>query len=117
MVKKSQGRKMSEEDMYDWMVMPDSYFAAALLCCEALLHSGRPPDIATRRILGNKAFTNFRSPHKNYELIRPLVFNFKQGIELYVKGLAGMLVGEYIFNHDIRDIFEQAIQLDTTSPE
>ena len=56
-----------------------------------------------------------RTSHQDYELIRPLVFNFKQGIELYVKGLAGLFVGEYAFCHDIREIFEQGIQRAKTS--
>ena len=104
---KNKSDKIKKEDGYDWMVMPDSYFATALLCCETLLRSNINPDAG--------AFKGFSSEHPNYELIRPLVFNFKQGIELYVKGLAGLFVGEYAFCHDIREIFEQGIQRAKTS--
>ena len=82
---KNKSDKIKKEDGYDWMVMPDSYFATALLCCETLLRSNINLDAG--------AFKGFSSEHPNYELIRPLVFNFKQGIELYVKGLAGLFIG------------------------
>lgn len=102
---------IKKEDKYDWMVMPDSYFATALLCCEELVGSDNSLDIGARKIIDSSAFKEFRSHHGNYELIRPLVFNFKQGIELYIKGLAGLFVGEYEFCHDLREIFEQGIKL------
>lgn len=103
--------KIKPGDKYDWMVMPDSYFAAALLCCDALLQSENNFDTNARQIMDCGVFKNFRSCHSNYELVRPLVFNFKQGIELYIKGIAGMFMGEYVHCHDIRDIFEHSIQL------
>lgn len=112
---KNKSEKIKKGDGYDWMVMPDSYFATALLCCEVLLPSKNRFDIGARQIFDSSAFSNFSSHHPNYELIRPLIFNFKQGIELYVKGLAGLFVGEYAFCHDIREIFEQGIQRAKTS--
>ena len=108
---KSKPVKIKKEDRYDWMVMPDSYLATALLCCNVLLNSQNNFYTFARQILGSSAFKDFRSHHPNYELIRPLIFNFKQGIELYIKGLAGLFVGEYEFCHDIREIFEQGIRL------
>ncbi len=107
---KNKSTKIKKDDGYDWMVMPDSYFATAILCCDVLLHSQHNLDIGARKILDSTAFKEFRSHHPNYQLIRPLIFNFKQGIELYIKGLAGMFVGEYEFCHDLREIFEQGIQ-------
>jgi len=103
-------QKQKKEDGYDWMVMPDAYFATALLLCDNLLKSQHTLGNG-RKIIDNSIFKKyFRSPHYNHEVIRPLVFNFKQGIELYVKGLAGYHSEEYLFSHDIREIFEEVVQ-------
>jgi len=101
-----------ENDGYDWAVMPDTYFAASFLCCDALLNSSFNLDIGARKIIGNSTFKKygFRSSHPDYQLIYPLIFNFKQGIELYLKGLSGMSVGEVLMIHDIREVFETIIQ-------
>lgn len=114
-MEKNKFKKIKQGDKYDWMVMPDSYFAAALLCCDTLVHSENNLNTNARQIMDSSAFKEFRSRHSNCELIRPIIFNFKQGIELYVKGIAGMLAGEYAYCHDIRDIFEHGIQLAKTS--
>jgi len=50
---------------YDWAVMPDIYIASALLLCEQMV-SGK----VIERL-------RLRSSHPDYELIFPLIFNFK----------------------------------------
>lgn len=78
---------------YDWAIMPDSYFATALLINEQLLEHTN--DFYTP--IGNEIFKTlgFSSGHPNYELALPMIFNFKHGIELGIKYLGIIDYGEY----------------------
>lgn len=85
---------------YNWAVACDAYLAVALIICDDLLQ------IKSDNIFSN---LNFRSAHPNYELILPMIFNFKHGIELYLKNFSINSVDFYIQNHDIRELFEDII--------
>ena len=81
---------------YNWMVLPDTYLAMALLGCN--------------NYTGIFKKLRLRSTHPDYEFIYPIVFNFKQGIELYIKGL-GIIDehGEYDGMHDIKYLIDSNI--------
>src|SRR5437868_1070285 len=88
---------------YEWLVMPDSYFAISLVLCRKIPAWQFPQDIVN----GSDIFTElgFRSGHPNYELIYPIIFNLKHGIELYLKGLGNIDHGEYQHEHDLKRLF------------
>lgn len=90
-------KKANPDEHYDWIVSPDSFLAIALLGCNSY------PGIFKE--LG------FRSHHPDTEFIYPIIFNFKQGIELYIKGL-GIIDyhEEYEGKHDIKFLIEKNIE-------
>jgi len=96
-----------QDKQYDWMVLPEIYFAFSRLCCEKILKSKNIEFSSS--ILKE---LNFKSPHANYELIFPIVHNFKHGIELYLKGLGNYKFGIYRQSHDLKGLFEFIIEKD-----
>lgn len=101
--KKSKVINSNEDELYDWLVMPDTYLATALLICRKIPVWLFPHDIVGRSSVFREL--HFKSHHSDYELIHPIIFNFKHGIELYIKGLGNLAYGEYINNHDLKALF------------
>lgn len=87
---------------YDWAIMPNSYIATALLLNEQLLKYTNDFNIP----IGSEIFKmlKFSSSHPNYELVLPMVFNFKHGIELSVKYLGVVDYGKYQNCHDLKEL-------------
>jgi hypothetical protein len=82
---------------YDWIVDGDAYLAIALLACKHF----------------RTAFADleFRSTHPFHELLYPIVFNFKQGLEIYIKGLGAIDAhGEYTFSHDLKLLIDENVK-------
>jgi HEPN domain-containing protein len=96
-----------QNKQYDWIVLPEIYFAISRLCCEKILRSKGVE--FSNSILKE---LNFKSPHANYELIFPIVYNFKHGIELYLKGLGNYKFGVYKQSHDLKELFDFIINKD-----
>ncbi len=94
------------EKHYDWIVQPDCFFALALLGCDSMLDS----ESINGELIGNSVFKKLglSSSHPNYELIYSVVYNFKHGVELHIKGLGNMDHGEYVNKHDLKSLFEFA---------
>lgn len=97
-------QKAKSNKHYDWAIMPDLYIATALLLLEQII-----PDIPNKVDFSSNVIEGIglRSHHPNYELILPLVFNFKHGIELYIKTLGIIDCGAYQKIHDFKELFEE----------
>lgn len=91
-----------EEKHYNWMIMPDLFLATALLLCKNL-KQGLSKFSASIANISNKV--GLRSSHPDYEYIIPAIFNFKQGIELYIKALGVINFNEYREKHDFIELF------------
>lgn len=72
-----------ERHLYDWAVMPDAHFASTIILCNELLptlnkfYSGNLfPDLG---LFGD---------HPSYELFKPIIYNMRHAIELYLKYFA-----------------------------
>lgn len=92
--------KAKSNKHYDWEVMADIYITTALLLAEQLPHENFYNSPET----GSEVTTRLglHSAHPNYELILPLIYNFKHGVELYIKALGIIDFGEYDGNHDFK---------------
>jgi HEPN domain-containing protein len=61
--------------------------------------------------------TGARSKHSSYEFLYPIIFNFKHGLELYIKGLGAVdSHGEYDGNHDLRKLLEENVKKSIGTP-
>jgi len=79
--------KNSVEKRYDWLMGADMYMAACIILCEEMLltfSSSFPVLNITKRIDKQVGFT---SANPDDEMLLPAVFNFKHGLELYLKVL------------------------------
>lgn len=86
--------------------MPDAYLATALTLCN-LAKKNSSYYMSKNGEEGNVfGALRFASSHPNYELVYPIIYNFKHGIELYLKGLSNIDFGKYKGVHDIKIIFE-----------
>ncbi|MFA5248558.1 MAG: HEPN domain-containing protein [Patescibacteria group bacterium] len=91
-----------QEKRYNWMIMPDLFLATALLLCKNLKPSLNEFSSSSANISKE---VGLRSSHPDYEYIIPAVFNFKQGIELYVKALVVINFNKYREKHDFVELF------------
>lgn len=102
-------QKSNKKKRYHWLVMPQAYLANALYTAQEICPRSNflsQSDLSgTECSLFNKL--GFRSGHSNYELIWPIIFNFKQGIELWLKGLSNINIhSKYGSSHDLKVLFE-----------
>src|SRR3990167_5971351 len=94
---------------YEWLVIPQSYFQSALMNArilrEKLSHfaitKNSPLDFCLQKIYGNY-------PQDCAYLAFPIIFNFKHGIEIYLKSIAGMENSEFYRDHDLLKLLENA---------
>lgn len=85
------------------MVSPDAYIATALHLCQQINLNGDSENI----VMDSSFFRGLtRSSHPNYELIFPIIFNLKHGIELYLKGLGCIDHHSYRTIHDFHELFD-----------
>lgn len=107
--------KSDPKKIYDWTVCPDAFLAVALVMANKIPYWLLPKDV----LQGSEVFRElrFRSSHANYELIRPIIFNFKQGIELYIKGLGNVVHGEYVASHDLKQLFDVVVEKAGRDPQ
>ena len=102
-------QKSSKKKRYYWLVIPQAYLANALyiaqeICPRSDFLSQSDLDDTKRNIFKK---LGFRSGHPNYELIWPIIFNFKQGIELWLKGLGNINIhNHYRASHDLKVLFD-----------
>lgn len=91
---------------YDWAIMGDLYFSVSFLLCDELLKYSTMADHVhcSNEILKSQ---EFHSAHANYNLIYPLIYNFKHGIEVSFKTISVLITGKNIWGHDLRKILEE----------
>ena len=105
MVKES----FKKEREYEWLVISQSYFQGALMNARILreklsnfaITEDSPLDFCLKKIYGNY-------PQDCEYLIFPIIFNFKHGIEIYLKAIAGMENSEFYRDHDLLKLLENA---------
>lgn len=102
MIKKISFNKNRE---YEWLVISQSYFQCALMNARML-----------RRELGDFSIDN-NSPLKEIYgdypqspdyLIFPVIFNFKHGIEIYLKSIIGMSNADFNKEHNLVNLLKES---------
>jgi hypothetical protein len=94
---------------YDWLIISQSYFQSALMCARILhkqldglaVAEGSPEEFCQKEIYG-------KYPQDPVYLIFPILFNFKHGIELYLKAIIGMANNEFPKDHNSRELLEKS---------
>ena len=94
---------------YEWLVISQSYFQCALMNARILKEKLRnfaitessPLDFCLKKIYGDY-------PQEHAYLIFPIIFNFKHGIEIYLKSIIGIKNSEFDKNHNLLDLLETA---------
>jgi hypothetical protein len=88
---------------YEWLIIAQSYFQVALIGARILQEkiNGYTETKNLKKIWGNYS----QSPRY---LFFPLVFNFKHGIEIYLKSIIGMSNKEFPKSHDLMYLFSKA---------
>lgn len=94
---------------YEWLVISQSYFQCALMNARILKEELRnfaitedsPLDFCLKKIYGDY-------PQEPAYLIFPIIFNFKHGIEIYLKAITGIKKSEFDKNHNLLDLLETA---------
>lgn len=98
-----------KEREYEWLVISQSYFQCALMNARILREKlsnfaitvDSPLDFCLKKIYGNY-------PQDCDYLIFPIIFNFKHGIEIYLKAIAGMRSSEFVKNHNLIELLDNA---------
>lgn len=100
-------KKSDRSKHYNWVVAPDAYLATALLLCKKIPRSFPGDNIVCGSVICSEL--GFESHHPDYEFIYPIVYNFKHGVELYLKGLGCCSHEEYSEIHDLQELFDYII--------
>ena len=87
--------KSNHKKHYDWVILPQEYFALSLIGCDFL-----------KKLLPNEPFKSklkdkFNFSHPVSYLIIPIVYNLKHGVELYLKGIGNIWDQDYKHSHDL----------------
>lgn len=96
MSKQQKTKRILKAVRYEWAVFGDAYLGAAFYLSQRA-HSGQD-------FFKEIEFTSY---HPNDHLIWPIIFNFKHGIELYLKCLSGLTSRNFLYNHDPQDLFQK----------
>ena len=106
-------RKSDNSKHFNWLMGADMYLAASFLLSQELSCSYRcPKDLGSlnddQRIDKKCGFT---SSNVDYEMLMPIIFNLKHGIELYLKALTMKINPQqkYPESHDLLDILNNLI--------
>ncbi len=97
------------EREYDWLIISQSYFQCALMGARILnkrlnkfaITEGSPSEYCLKEIYGD-----YRQ--EPAFLIFPILFNFKHGIEIYLKSIIGIVNSEFPKNHDLLNLLDRA---------
>ena len=90
------------ERAYEWLVISQSYLQCALISARILkqkLSKFQPSDNYPRDLQIKEWWGDY--PHPPEYLIFPIIFNFKHGIEIYLKAIAGIKNSEFDKNHNL----------------
>lgn len=100
--------KFDNRREYEWLVIAQSYFQAALINARILskrlnkfaITEGSPLDYCLKEIYG-------KYPQEPAYLIFPILFNFKHGIEIYLKAIIGITNYQFPQNHNLPDLLKK----------
>lgn len=101
--------KFNHKRGYEWLLIAQSYFQCALISARILnkrlskfaLAEGSYLEYCLNEIYGNY-------PQEPAYLIFPILFNFKHGIEIYLKSIIGTTNSEFPKNHNLLTLLEGA---------
>lgn len=87
---------------YNWHMGADMYLATSVILCDEMLKSYISPTLVNNEQKIDKR-SGFTSANPDYEMLLPVVFNMKHGIELYLKALIMQINSnlEYPQSHDL----------------
>jgi len=89
--------KSNPKKTYNWEVWPQAYFDLAIVGCDWLLD-----ELLNKEYLRSKNSKTHKPIQPVSCVILPIIYNFKHGIELYLKALGILIGGEYDNkNHDL----------------
>jgi hypothetical protein len=87
---------------YEWIRGAQSFFLSSLICCDSLI-------LELKRRKTNKHL--YREKYDfgfcSGNLIFPIIFDFKHGIELYIKGMGNIWDNSKEFNHNLEDLLKK----------
>lgn len=88
---------------YNWLMGADMYLATSIILCDEMLKSYISPIPSFNNIHQIDKRCGFTSLNPDYEMIIPIIFNLKHGIELYLKALTMKIRpdSKYSYSHDL----------------
>jgi len=90
-----QRNRKNKAGKYDWLSFSQSYLLIAKLGCQEII-----------KPCHNKAdHTNFNFEYNIEELIIPVFYNVKHGIEIFIKTINIIAYSKYDEGHDIKELF------------
>ncbi len=100
--------KSNSSKHYNWIVSADMYLASSVLLAKELIKSFPSYNNIFNPIqqIGKKC--GFSSSNPDYEILLPIVFNLKHGVELYLKALIMNIDKdkEYPHEHNLKKIID-----------
>ncbi|MDA2922013.1 hypothetical protein MYX07_01965 [Patescibacteria group bacterium AH-259-L07] len=93
---------------YDWLIISQSYFQCALISARILNEKLSEFAISVDSPIGDcikRIYGNYRQSPEY--LIFPILFNFKHGIEIYLKSILGIQDAEFPKNHNLLDLLSK----------
>ncbi|MFA4818251.1 MAG: hypothetical protein WC621_00175 [Patescibacteria group bacterium] len=101
--------KFDHKREYDWLIIAQSYLQCALISARILskrlnkfaIAEGSPLEYCLKEIYGNYS-------QEPVYLMFPILFNFKHGIEIYLKAIIGITNSKFPKNHNLLDLLEKA---------
>lgn len=87
-----------------WALFPDLYLATALELCDGILKRNIGKEY---NFLSSMDVTDYEPDPNDYDFVFPLIYNFKHGIELYIKALGIIDYNEYLYEHDFEKLFQE----------
>jgi hypothetical protein len=87
---------MKKNNKYDWLFFSQSYLNIARLACEELIEKKH-----------GKLGLRSRWEYHLEELIVPILYNVKHGIEIFIKTISIIIDGKHDEGHNIKELFEK----------
>jgi hypothetical protein len=90
---------------YEWSIIGESYLATSLFLARSICPKSELfDDLGSNDYIFSSL--KFRSSHSNIELVWPIVYNLKHGIEVWLKALGNIDHGKFKGVHDLKEIFD-----------
>lgn len=105
-------KKSDNSKHYNWLMGADMYLAASVILCDEMLHSYRSPIPGLNHDQQIDKKCGFTSCNPDYEMLLPVIFNLKHGVEIYLKALIMQVHTnqEYPQSHDLLYLLNQLIR-------